>query len=85
MTFFKRERAEEIATLLNDGESGLAAELMSLDSNVAFDPDLADDNNWQYHVEQRSDDKSYEIICYEPLFPREYGGRHMELARVGVI
>jgi len=82
MTFLTRKRAEEIATLLNDGESGC---LDILDSNLAFDPDLADNNNWQYHVEQRSDDKLYEIICYEPSFPRQYGGRHLELTRVGVI
>ena len=78
MTFFKREIAEEIATLLNDGE---------IDSNLTIDPDLADfpdRENCEYHVEQRSDGK-YEIICYEPSFPREYGGRHLELTRVGVI
>ena len=82
MTFYKRERAEEIARQLSDGEFEC---LDNIDSNLAFDPDLADDNHWQYHVVQRSDDKSYEIICYEPSFPRQYGGRHLELTVVGVI
>ena len=81
MTFFNRERAEEIATLLNDGEFEC---LDNIDSNLWIRPIIADNENWEYHVEQRSDGK-YEIICYEPSFPRQYGGRHMELTRVGVI
>ena len=81
MMFSTRERADEIATLLNDGEFEC---LDNIDSNLAFDPVMADNENWQYHVEQRSYDK-YEIVCYEPSFPREYGGRHLELTRVGVI
>jgi hypothetical protein len=81
MMFSTRERADEIATTLNDGEFDC---LDNIDFSPAFEGIMAGDHSWEYHVEQHGDGK-YEIVCYEPSFPREYGGRHMELIRVGVI
>ena len=78
---FSRDRAEQVAEALSDGEFDC---LDNIAGSPAFDGILAGDNSWEYHVEQRGDDK-YEIVCYEPSFPREYGGRHLELTRVGVI